>query len=138
MRRAVLLAATMAIVAVLAVGTASADPVNSKKVLISTFDCGGEQVTVTLLLNPSAIFSVVDTTGNFVLTRVEGTETITDPETGEVLDEFEFEFPIGQGQRTGLQGSLTTCDTTLVFEDPEVGTVTADLTFTGFFTPRKG
>ena len=138
MKRAVLLTATMAIVAVLAAGMVSADPVNSKKVRIATFDCGDEQVTVTFLLNPSAIFSVVGTTGNFVLTRVEGTETITDPETGEVLDEFEFEFPIGQGQRTGLQGSLTTCDTTLVFEDPEVGTVTADLTFTGFFTPRKG
>ena len=138
MKRAVLLAATMAIVAVLAAGMVSADPVNSKKVVISTFDCGGEQVTVTFLLNPSAIFSVVDTTGNFVLTRVEGTETITDPETGEVLDEFEIDYPIGQGQRTGLQGSLTTCDTTITLEVPEVGTVTGDYTFTGFFTPRKG
>ena len=79
MRRAVLLAATMAIVAVLAAGMASADPVNSKKVLISTFDCGSEPVTVTFLLNPSSVFNVVDTTGNFVLTRVEGTETYTDP-----------------------------------------------------------
>ena len=133
-----LLAATMAIVAVLAVGTASADPVNKNSEIL-TFDCGGEQVeVVTIFQSRGVSFNVVDTTGNFVLTRVEGTETITDPETGEVLDEFEFEFPIGQGQRTGLQGSLTTCDTTLVFEDPEVGTVTADLTFTGFFTPRKG
>jgi hypothetical protein len=137
MRRAVLLAATMAIVAVLAVGMASADPVNSKKVRIATFDCGGEQVTVTFLLNPSAIFSVIDTTGNFVLTRVEGTETITDPETGEVISEEEFGGPIGQGQKKGLQGSLTTCDTTLTFEDPE-GTLTLDLTVTGFFTPRRG
>ncbi len=138
MRRAVLLAATMAIVAVLAAGMASADPVNSPKAPITTFDCGGEEVTVTFLLNPSKVFSVVDTTGNFVLTRVEGTETITDPETGEVISEVEFGYPIGQGQKKGLQGSLTTCDTTLLFEDPEVGTVTVDLTFTGFFTPRKG
>ena len=139
MRRAVLLAATMAIVAVLAVGVASADPVNSKNAQIFTFDCGGEEVTVaTLFNNRAVVVNVVDTTGNFLFTRIEGTATFTDPETGEVLDEFEFEFPIGQGQRKGLQGSLTTCDTTLVFEDPEVGTVTADLTFTGFFTPRKG
>ena len=137
MKRAVLLAATMAIVTVLAVGMASADPVNSKKVEIVTFDCGGEPVTVTLLLNRSAIFSVVDTTGNFVLTRVEGTDTFTDPETGEVVEE-EFGYPIGKGKKKGLQDSLTTCDTTLYFEDPEVGTVTADLTFTGFFTPREG
>jgi hypothetical protein len=137
MRRAVLLAATMAIVAVLAVGMASADPVNSKKAPIVTFDCGGEQVTVTFLLNPSAIFNVVDTTGTFVLTRAEGTATFTDPETREVVEE-EFVFPIGQGQKKGLQGSLTTCDTTITFEDPEVGPVTVDFTFTGFFTPRKG
>ena len=138
MRRAVLLAATLAIVAVLAAGTASADPVNSKKVLISTFDCGGEQVTVTFLMNPSAIFSVVDTTGNFVLTRVEGTETITDPETGEVLDEHEFDIPTGKGKREGLQGSLTTCNDSGSFEVPDLGTVTVDLTLTGFFTPREG
>jgi hypothetical protein len=137
MRRAVLLAATMAIVAVLAVGMASADPVNSKKAPISTFDCGGEQVTVTFLLNPSAIFNVVDTTGSFVLTRAEGTATFTDPETGEVVQD-EFVFPIGQGKREGLQDSLTTCTTTITFEDPEVGPVTVDFTFTGFFTPRKG
>ncbi len=137
MRRAVLLAATMAIVAVLAAGTASADPVNSKKVLISTFDCGGEQVTVTFLLNPSAIFSVVGTTSNFVLTRADGTDTFNDPETGEVVVE-PFVFLVGQGQREGLQGSLTTCDTTLTFQDPVVGKVTVDLTVTGFFTPRRG
>ena len=137
MRRAVLLAATMAIVAVLATGIASADPVNSKKAPITTFDCGGEQVTVTFLLNPSAIFSVVGTTSNFVLTRADGTDTFTDPETGEVVEE-EFVFLVGQGKRTGQQGSLTTCDTTLTFEDPVVGTVTTDFTFTGFFTPRQG
>ena len=136
MRRAVLLAATMAIVAVLAVGMASADPVNSKKAPISTFDCGGEQVTVTFLLNPSVVFNVVDTTGNFVLTRIEGTATFT--ENGEVVEE-EFVETIGQGKRKGLpEGSLTTCDTTITFEDPELGTITVDFTFTGFFTPRKG
>ncbi len=137
MRRAVLLAATMAIVAVLAAGMASADPVNSPKAPITTFDCGGEEVTVTFLLNPSKVFSVVDTTGNFVLTRVQGTETFTDPETGEVV-ENEFEFSIGQGGKRGLGRSLTTCDTTLSFEDPELGTITVDLTVTGFFTPRRG
>ncbi len=133
MRRTVLLVATMAIVAVLAAGMASADPVNSKKVQIATFVCGGEQVTVTFLENPSAIFSVVGTTSNFVLTGGEGTATFT--ETGEVE---EFVFLIGQGQRTGLQDSLTTCDTTITFQDEELGPVTVDFTFIGFFTPRQG
>jgi hypothetical protein len=128
----------MAIVAVLAVGTASADPVN-KNSQILTFDCGGEQVTVATILQSRGVgFNVVDTTGNFVLTRVEGTETFTDPETGEVVELPPFDEAIGQGQKKGLQGSLTTCETTLTFEDPEVGTVTVDFTLTGFFTPRKG
>jgi hypothetical protein len=41
-------------------------------------------------------------------------------------------------QKKGLQGSLTTCDTIITFEDPVVGTVTLDLTGTGFFTPHAG
>jgi hypothetical protein len=140
MRRAVLLAATMAIVAVLAVGTASADPVNSKNVQIVTFNCGGEQVTVAFLLNPSAVLSVVDTTGNFVITRVEGTVTFTDPKTGEMFVDEPFEFPIGQGIEKKRQDSLTTCETTtpITFEGPK-GTATYNsFKFTGFFTPRRG
>ena len=137
MRRAVLLAAT-AIVAVLAAGMASADPVNSKNAQIFTIDCGGEQVKVAAIAhNRSVVVNVVGTTGNFVLTRVEGTETFTDPETGEVVEE-EFVITIGKGAKRGLERSLTTCDTTLSFEDPELGTITVDLTVTGFFTPRRG
>jgi hypothetical protein len=137
MRRAVLLAATMAIVAVLAVGVASADPVNSKNAQIFTFDCGGEQVTVASNINNRVVVvNVVGTTGNFVATRIEGTATFTDP-TGEVVPLPPFDDPVGQGQKKGLQGSLTTCEATLTFEDPE-GTVTVDLTVTGFFTPRRG
>jgi len=138
MRRAVLLAAATAIVAVLAAGMASADPVNSTNAQIFTFDCGGEQVTVASNINNSAVVvNVVGTTGNFVATRIEGTATFTDP-AGEVVFEDEFVETIGQGQKKGLQGSLTTCDTTLSFEDPELGTITVDLTVTGFFTPRRG
>ena len=138
MRRAVLLAAATAIVAVLAAGMASADPVNSKNAQIFTFDCGGEEVTLVAIGNSNgAAFSVVDTTGNFVLTRIEGTETYTDPETGEVV-EHEFDIPTGKGKREGLQGSLTTCNDSGSFEVPGLGTVTVDLTLTGFFTPRTG
>ncbi len=136
MRRLVLLLAAMALALVVAAGVAFADPINSKKAPIVTFDCDGEQVTVTFLLNPSVVFNVVDTTGNFVLTRADGTATFTDPETEEVVQE-DFVFR-GQGKREGLQDSLTTCTTTITFEDPVVGPVTVDFTFTGFFTPRKG
>ena len=138
MRRAVLLAAVTAIVAVLAAGMASADPVNSKNAQIFTIDCGGEQVTVASnFKNSAVVVNVVGTTGNFVATRVEGTATFTDPDTEEMVEE-EFVATIGKGKKKGLQGSLTTCDTTITLEDPEVGTVTVDFTFTGFFTPRQG
>ena len=135
MRRAVLLAATMAIVAVLAAGMASADPVNSPKAPIVTLDCdNGEEVTVTFLLNPSKVFSVVGTTGNFVLT--EGTSILTDLTTGEV---FGGPFTVGQGKREGLpEDSLTTCTTTFEFDDPKFGPTEVELTGTGFFVPRKG
>ena len=138
MRRAVLLAATMAIVAALAAGMASADPVNSKNAQFYELDCGGEKVTVSTIFNNSSIVvHEVDTTGNFVATRVAGTFTFTDPVTGKIVEE-PFDIPTGKGKKKGLTGSLTTCTTTDTFEDPEVGTVDVDLTVTGFFTPRRG
>jgi hypothetical protein len=138
MRRTVLLAATMVITALFAVGIASADPLKSKNAQILTLDCGGEEVTVVTLFNNNAVVNnVVDTTANFVLTRFEGTATFTDPETGEVVEE-EFAGTVGKGKKQGLQRSLTTCDTSFTFEDPEVGTVRLDLTADGFFTPRGG
>ncbi len=138
MRRAVLLATATAIVAVLAAGMASADPVNSKNVQIFTLDCGGELITVsTISNNNSIVVHEVGTTGNFVATRIAGTATFTDPVTGEIVEE-PFDIPTGKGKKKGRGGSLTTCTTTDTFEDPEVGTVDVDLTVTGFFTPRRG
>ncbi len=139
-KRTALILVTAAMLAALAAaaGVAGADPVNSKNAQIITIDCGGEQVTVASIFNNAAVVvNVVGTTGNFVLTRLEGTETFTDPETGEMVED-EFVDTIGKGGKRGLERSLTTCDTTLSFEDPELGTITVDLTVTGFFTPRRG
>ena len=81
--------------------------------------------------------NVVGTTGNFVATRIAGTATFTDPETWEVVED-EFVDSIGEGKKRSLGRILTTCNTTVSLEDAEVGTVTVDLTVTGFFTPRRG
>ena len=136
MRRAVLLGATMVIMALLAVGIASADPVNSKNAWFLTFDCGGEEVQFVSLVNNRAVaVHVVDDTSNFVGTHFGGTFTFTDPESGQTVVE-PFDGPVGQGKRTGQEGELTTCATTFFFEDPVVGTVRVDVTVTGFFTPR--
>jgi hypothetical protein len=136
MRRAVLLGATMVIMALLAVGIASADPVKSKNAEVFTLDCGGEEVTIVSIFHSNAaVFNVVDGTSNFVATHFGGTFTFTDPESGQTVVE-PFDIPVGQGKRTGQEGELTTCATTFFFEDPEVGLVTVDVTVTGFFTPR--
>jgi hypothetical protein len=133
------LAAAMAITAVLAVGIASPDPINSKNAQTFTLNCGGEEVKIVSKLNGTVVGHVVDSTNNFVVTKFEETRTYTDPETGEVVHE-ERVSPVGEGQKQGLQLSLITChqEEPIIFEDPELGTVTVDLTVTGFFAPRGG
>jgi hypothetical protein len=139
MRRALLLAAAMAVTALFAVGIASADPINSKNAQTFTLDCvGGQSATVVFVLqNAAVVNNVVGTTENFVGTKFEGTNTFTDPETGEVVHEpILFHIHSQSGQNEGLQDSLTTCDGTFSIVDPDLGDVTVDLTITGFFTPR--
>jgi hypothetical protein len=139
MRRVLLLGATIVITALLlAVGIASADPINSKNAQTFTLDCGGKEVRVVFVLqNAAVVTNVVGTTENFVGTKFEGTNTFTDPETGEVVHEpILFHIHSQSGQNEGLQRSLTTCEGTFSFEHPDLGDVTVDLTITGFFTPR--
>jgi hypothetical protein len=139
MRRALLLAAAMAVTALLAVGLASADPINSKNAQTFTLDCvGGQSATVVFVLqNAAVVTNVVGSTENFVGTKFEGTNTFTDPQTGEVVHEpILFHIHSQSGQDEGLQRSLTTCEGTFSFEYPDLGDVTVDLTITGFFTPR--
>jgi hypothetical protein len=139
-KRTALILVTAAMLAALAAaaGVAGADPVNSKNLQIYELDCGGELVTVsTIFNNNSIVVHEVGTTGNFVATRIAGTFTFTNPETGEIVEE-PFEVTTGKGKKKGLGDGLTTCTTTDTFEDPEVGTVNVDLTVTGFFTPRRG
>ena len=141
-RRMALILTTAAIFAALAAvaGVAGADPINSKNAQFFEFDCGGELVTVVTLFNNNAVVgNDVEATRNFVATRIAGTVTVTDAETGEIVEEDEFVDPIGKGGKKGIERSLITCTTTDSFEDPEEGTVvTVDLTLTGFFTPRRG
>jgi hypothetical protein len=139
MRRTLLLVATIVITALLGVGSASADPINGKNAQTITFDCGGEKVTLVTKFNPSVVSHVVvDSTANFVATKLVETFTYTDPETGELVHE-EVLVPIGEGHKQRLQPSLITCDQEehFIFEDPERGTVTLEFTLTGFFTPRS-
>src|SRR5215211_1828563 len=113
MRRALLLAAAMAITALLTVGIAYAVPIKSKNAQTFTLDCGGHPpVTgVFVIFNAAVVINVEETTENFVGTAFTGTVTYTDPDTGEPVTE-DISFHPGSGQKEGLKDSLTTCDGT--------------------------
>ena len=97
MKRLALVLAMAAIITALGVGIGSADPINSKNVQRFQFDCGGEQLTVvTIFQNSAAVANIEGITGNFVATRLSGTFTYTDPQTGEEVTE-PFDLPIGNG-----------------------------------------
>ncbi|CAN5705179.1 hypothetical protein BH20ACT12_BH20ACT12_07710 [soil metagenome] len=128
---------SLIVTTLLAMGIASADPVNSKNAQIFTLNCGGEEVTfVTNVNNSAPVLNVVDSTSNLVIREIIFTGI--DPDTGEIL--FSDTLSTGQGNQTGIQGELVTCTAppdTLV--DPETGeTFTGVISVEGFFTPREG
>jgi hypothetical protein len=49
-----------------------------------------------------------------------------------------FDLPTGNGSKASLQEDLISCTTLRIVQDPELGTLTVDLTVTGFLTPREG
>jgi hypothetical protein len=137
-KRLALVLAMSAIVMALGVGIGSADPINSKNVSTEQWDCGGEQITiVTIFQNDAIVANIVGSTGNFVITRLSGTFTYTDPQTGEEVTQ-QFDEPIGDGSKAGLQEDLISCTYPHIVQNPELGTVFVDLTLTGFLTPREG
>ena len=137
MKRLALVIAMAAIITALGVGIGSADPINSKNVSTEQWDCGGEQITVvTIFQNDAIVVNIVGSTGNFVATRLSGTFTYTDPQTGEEVTE-PFDLPIGNGSKAGLEEDLISCTTPRIVQDPELGTLFVDLTVTGFLTPRE-
>ena len=138
MKRLALVLIMASIITALGVGIGSADPINSKNVERFQADCGGEQITVvTIFQNDAVVGNIEGSTGNFVITRLSGTFTYTDTQTGEEVTE-PFDLPIGNGAKAGLQEDLISCTHLRIVEDPELGTLTVDLTETGFLTPRGG
>ena len=133
MKRALLLLATTGITALLAVGIASADPVNSPNAEIISITCSNGQ-TYTVVVAGGNPAHIVGSTRNII--PVEFTVTAIDPETGEEL--FSETFPVGQGNRVGLQDDLITCTAApAVFVDPETGEeITFVISVEAFLTPR--
>jgi hypothetical protein len=135
MKRALLLLATTVITALLAVGIASADPVNAPSAGTLDFVCGGEEVTLVTLANRAPELNVVEGTSTFHITEI--TFTATDQNTGDIDTDT---LTTGQGNQTGLQAKLVTCTApSNTFVDEETGhTIVVDATVVGFFTPLAG
>jgi hypothetical protein len=135
-RRLTAMLATMVITALLAVGIASADPLNSPNAGTLDFVCGGEEVTFVTLPNRAPALNVVEGTSTFHITEL--TFTATDQDTGDIV--FTDTLTTGQGNQTGLQEKLVTCTApSNTFVDEETGhTIVVDATAVGFFTPVAG
>src|ERR687889_644957 len=127
-RALLLLAATMAIMALLAVGVASADPLNAPSAGTLDLDCGGEEVTLVTLANRAPQLQVVEGTSTFHITEL--TFTGTDQTTGDIDTDT---LTTGQGNQTGLQEELVSCTApTLTFVDEESGhTIVVETTAVG-------
>ena len=108
MPRTVLAAAFALALAVGLAGPAAADPVNSARAIRFDITCGGE--TFEVVITGGVAAQVVDGTGNVILRAI----SLTDP-TGAINA-----YSIGQGEQTGLQEDLETCQGFFII--PETGT----------------
>jgi hypothetical protein len=115
------------------IGAALADPVNNKNAQVFDISCTNGQ-TYQIVAAGGIPGHIVDSTGNIIPTEV--TFEIIDPETSQVIDSETF--PIGQGNKKGLQGDLITCETEPQTEvDPETDEeITFVIRVEAFLTPR--
>ena len=131
MKRIVLVATAAAILSVLGVGAALADPINSKKAITFTVTCGGENFEVVEPFGAGGAVHILGDTNNIVVKAL--TFTASDPDTGEVLDTVTF----ATGAKVGLEDELVTC-TREPFKatDPELGEIEILAEGRVLFVPR--
>jgi hypothetical protein len=111
-------------------GTASADPLGSKKAVVTSLKCGGEKLVFVVRTDTSTVTAhQVGDTDVFIATHFS--VEFIDPDSGEVV--FSFSGPVGKGKKKGLQEDLVTCTTTFEAD----GLIHHD-TVMGFFAPRAG
>ena len=118
MKRIVLTVTAAAIMSVLAVGVALADPINSKKAIEFTVTCGGESFEVVEPFGAGGAVHILGETTNFVVKEI--TFTAFKPGTDVVLDSVTFDT----GKKVGLEDKLVTCTRErFSATDPELGEI---------------
>ena len=132
----------VAVLAALILGTATASAQsglqNSPQAFTFTFNnCNGQQ-QITGVTTSSASVVLLDSSTNavYVATAVTVAGTLTITGQPPVPLNFSLSFGAGNGQATGLQGSLVTCTSEPVTFPVVGGTATVTETVTMFSTPR--
>jgi hypothetical protein len=130
-KRFVLMVTAAAIVSVLGVGAALADPINSKKSITFTVTCGGETFEVVEPFGAGGAVHILGDTTNIVVKEI--TFTALDPDTGEELDTVTF----ATGAKVGLEEELVPCSREpFRTTDPELGEIEILAEARVLFTPR--
>ncbi len=142
MKRVALLATTTLLAAMLlagGIGTAAADPLKNYRLLVPDVSCEGSSEKFSFVINGEGVAGhIIGSKGNIMPVKDTATYTYLDQidENGDPLPPVTVYDQLGQGKKNGLQRDLKTCEGTVEYEDPELGTVKVDFVFQAFFTPR--
>lgn len=145
MRRIALLLTTTLLTAVLlttGIGTATADPLKNYRLLVpASCKVDGEVEKFEFVLNGEGVAGhIIGKTGNIMPVQDTSTYRYKDPATGEVVEEKVVDqlgqFLKNDSNKKGLRADLKTCEGSVTYEDPELGTVEVDFVILAFFTPR--
>jgi hypothetical protein len=115
-------------------GVALADPVNGTHKEVFPVTCGDQ--TYEVVAGRGAAAQVVDSQAVLVPAEFVQVSSWVDPQTGQIVTQTDA-FSVGNGNRSGQQGTQISCTYKAIFQDPDVGPVTVDGTIVGFFAPRN-
>ena len=124
----------MAALLLTSVRPAHADPTHNPNVSTFTLQCGDATLTVGSPTDSSAVALALNDHRVVVASVI--TERFVDPVTRQdVAPPRTFTYGPGHGHANGLQEELTTCTQSVIFDDPDLGTVELLFSFRVFFTP---
>jgi hypothetical protein len=111
----------------------AADPVKSTHKEVFPVSCAGQ--TYLVVGGRGAAAQVLESTAVLIPAAFVQVTSWVDPQTGQVVTQTDA-FSVGNGNRTGQQGTQISCTYQAVFQDPEVGPITVNGTISGFLAPR--
>ena len=143
MRRVALLLTSMLLTAALlaaGIGTVAADPLNNYRLKVpASCTIDGQADEFEFVINGEGVAGhIIGRKSNIMPVKDEATYTYLDQvdENGNPLPQVTVSDQLGKGKKNGLQRDLKTCEGTVEYKDPELGTVKVEFEIQAFFTPR--